>query len=65
VDVIATDVEEMNVFAGVGGVGGFDGELRELMEGEGLQVLSGVAENVAWALLGGPGVGLLNGSEGG
>jgi len=65
VDVVAADVEEMNVFTGVGGVGGLFGELGEVGEGEGLKALGGVAENVAWALFGWLGVGSLNGGEGG
>ncbi len=62
-DVVAADVEEMDVFAGVGRVGSFFGVLREVRQGEGLEAFGGVAEDVAWALLGGFGVALLNGGE--
>ena len=64
-DVVAADVEEVHVFAGVGGVGSFFGELGEIGEGEGLEALSGIAEDIAGTLLGWLGVGLLNGGEGG
>lgn len=64
-DVVTADVEEMNVFAGVGRVSGLFGELSQVGEGEGLKALRGVAENVAWALFGWLGVGSLNGGEGG
>ena len=56
VDIVAADVEEMDVFAGNGGVGGLFGVLGEVGESKGLEALGGVAEDVARALLGGLGV---------
>lgn len=62
VNIIAADVEEMNVFAGVGGVGGLFCVLREIRQRECLEAFGGIAEHVARALLGRLRIGLLNGS---
>ncbi len=47
VNVVAADVEEMDVLACVGGVGRLFCVLREVGQGEGLQALRGIAKYVA------------------
>lgn len=58
VDVVAADVEEVDVAAGDGGISALPGELLEVAEMEGLQSFGVVCEGVAGAGLGGGGVGL-------
>jgi hypothetical protein len=65
VNIVAANVEEMDVSAGDGGVGGLFGVLREVIQHESLQALCRVAEDVACALLRGLRIALLNGGQGG
>ena len=65
VDVVATDVEKMNILAGDGGVRAFFCILREIRQGKRLQALCWITEHVAWALCCGLCVVSLNGCQSG
>jgi len=56
VHIVAPDVEEMHIFAGVGCEGFLAGELREIGQREGLKIRGGIAQCIGCTPLTGSGV---------
>src|SRR5581483_5052425 len=52
VNIVTANEKQVNVFARIGGIGAFFRELGQIVQGEGLQVLRRIAQNIGWALLG-------------